>query len=374
MPFMTQNTANADCMPDTRWRQSFRRKLITWFERHRRDLPWRRTRDPYSVWLSEIMLQQTQVTTVIPYYERFLSQFPTVRALAAADEADVLRLWEGLGYYRRARQLHAAAQKVVANHDGKFPQQFELIRALPGIGRYTAGAIASIACGIAAPILEANTVRLYSRLLAYRGDVASKQGQELLWEFAGAILPQRGAGDLNQALMELGSLVCTPRDPKCDRCPVQSLCPTFAQGLQDVIPAAKKKPVFESVREAAIVVRKANKILMRQRTMGERWAGMWDFVRFPILAQGGKELTAELRKKIHDQTGIDAQPGERITTIKHGVTRFRITLDCYDAKHVSGSAKEHDGAKLIWLTTQSLAEYPLSMTGRKLAKLLQAKL
>ena len=171
------------------------------------------------------------------------------------------------------------------------------IRALPGVGRYTAGAIGSIACGIRAPILEANTVRLYSRLLAFREDTSCKEGQQLLWDFAEALLPRTNAGDVNQALMELGSLVCTPRNPRCEACPVSSLCPTFAAGLQDEIPVAKKKVRFEAVREAAIVVRRVNKVLLRQRPHGERWAGLWDFVRFPILATTGKELTTEIAQE-----------------------------------------------------------------------------
>lgn len=367
---MTDLQSRTPQIPSVPWRQSFRRKLLAWFKRNRRDLPWRQSKDAYRVWLSEIMLQQTQVATVIPYYERFLARFPQVTALAAADETEVLRLWEGLGYYRRARQLHAAAKKIVVEHGGKFPRDFESIRSLPGIGRYTAGAIASIAFDLSVPILEANTVRLNSRLLAWRGDPTSVTGQRLLWEFAEAILPARHAGDLNQALMELGSLVCTPREPKCDTCPVQSLCPTFAAGLQDEIPVAKRKLKFEAVREAAIIVRRAGKVLLRQRPHGERWAGLWDFVRFPLLAQNGRELAQEIRRKVDDQVGMRVTLGPHLTTIRHGVTRFRITLDCYLADHCTGTAREHDGTKLLWLAPHNLAEYPLSTTGRKIARLL----
>ena len=357
-------------LPDARWRQSLRRKLVAWFRRHRRDLPWRRSRDPYRVWLSEIMLQQTQVTTVIPYFERFLVRFPELQTLAAAEEAEVFKLWEGMGYYRRARQLHAAAKQIVAEHGGMIPREFEAIRSLPGIGRYTAGAIASIAFDTRSPILEANTVRLYSRLLAYRGEATSLRGQELLWRFVEAILPARGAGDMNQALMELGSLVCTPREPKCEVCPARSLCPTFKAGLHDEIPLAKRKVRFEAVREAAVVVRRGNKVLLRQRPQGERWAGLWDFARFPLIAQRGAELATELRQKTLEQTGVRVEVGEQLTILKHGVTRFRITLYCYEAKHVSGKAKQHDGATLTWTTPDKLGDYPLSVTGRKLARLL----
>jgi len=286
----------------------------------------------------------------------------------------VLRLWEGLGYYRRARQLHAAAKQVIATHDGRFPTAFDGIRSLPGVGRYTAGAIASIACGIRAPILEANTVRLYCRLLKYQKDPLAGEGQNLLWEFAEALLPDaKGAGDVNQALMELGSLICTPRNPRCEVCPVQALCPTYAAGLQEAIPAAKKKTAFEEVREAAIMVWRGPKVLLRQRQPGERWAGLWDFARFPLAAHQGKELVQELQRKLHVQTGIRAQAGTRIATLKHGVTRFRITLECYEAKYLSGTSKEHDGAALRWILPAELEALPLSTTGRKLAKMVQEK-
>ena len=176
--------------PDAAWRRAFRRQLLAWYRRHKRDLPWRRTSDPYAVWVSEIMLQQTQVATVIPYFERFLRAFPTIRALAAAEERDVLRHWEGLGYYRRARQMHLAARVLVAQHDASFPRELDAVRTLPGIGRYTAGAIASIAFDAPAPILEANTVRLLSRLVAFDGDSASTAGQQTLWSLAEALLPR----------------------------------------------------------------------------------------------------------------------------------------------------------------------------------------
>ena len=181
-------------LPDAAWMAQFRRRILAWFRGNARDLPWRRTRDPYAIWVSEIMLQQTQVVTVIGYFERFLAAFPTIADLAAADEQQVLRLWEGLGYYRRARQLHAAARVIVAEHQGRFPREPQQIRALPGIGRYTAGAIASIGWDAREPILEANTIRVFSRLLAYRGDPQKNAGQQLLWEFAAGCCPRGTPG------------------------------------------------------------------------------------------------------------------------------------------------------------------------------------
>src|SRR3954452_17850774 len=222
-------------------KQLLRRRLLAWYSKHARDLPWRQSRDPYRVWISEIMLQQTQVATVRDYYERFIRALPDVHSLAGANETDVLRLWEGLGYYRRARQLHAAAKKVVSEHEGNFPENSHELQQLPRIGRYTAGAIASIAFGRRTPILEANTIRLLSRLVAYRGNPHTQTGQQPLWQAAEEILPRSRVAEFNQALMELGSLVCTPDNPKCDACPLASVCQGYAANLQHEIPPAKPR-------------------------------------------------------------------------------------------------------------------------------------
>jgi A/G-specific adenine glycosylase len=365
---------------------ALRRAARAWFRKHRRDLPWRQNTDAYRVWLSEIMLQQTQVATVVPYFERFMAQFPTVRALADADETDVLRLWEGLGYYRRARQLHAAAQVVCRDYDGVFPRMVEELLHLPGIGRYTAGAIASIAYDVPAPIVEANTQRLYARLLAYPGELHTKQAQQLLWQFAAAMVPARGAGEMNQALMELGSLICTPREPKCDVCPLLAHCPTAQRGLQAKIPVAKRPKNFETQRHAAVVVRHRGKVLLRQCGPNERWAGLWDFPRFvvePATANGN--FSQALIEGVQQQAAIQIVPGNHLATFKHGVTRFRITLECYSATLTRSVSKapvsptlqrgtappiNAETNPLKWLKPSELDAIPLSTTGRKLAKLL----
>lgn len=349
--------------PTTYWKRKFRRKLLAWYQRHARELEWRRSPDPYRVWVSEIMLQQTQVATVAAYFPKFMSAFPTIESLASAAEHDVLRLWEGLGYYRRARQLHRAAQIVVREHGGRFPTDRDSVRRLPGIGRYTAGAILSIAFDAREPILEANTIRLLSRLLAYRGDPRQKRGETVLWRLAEELLPKRGSGKLNQALMELGSLVCTPREPNCTSCPVSELCPTNRHSLQHVVPRLKSKPRIEAVREALVVVRRGGKVLVRQRQSGERWAGLWDFPRFALESPNG---AAEILKKLTETTGVVAELAGSLTTLKHGVTRFRITLDCHWADCVSAPRRR---AELRWLRPAQLTDYPLSTTGRKVARL-----
>jgi A/G-specific adenine glycosylase len=349
-------------------KQSLRRRLLKWYAANARDLPWRQSRDPYRVWISEIMLQQTQVATVCAYFTRFVHQLPNVHELAAADEQQVLRLWEGLGYYRRARQLHAAAQKVVVEHGGVFPRTVESLRELPGVGRYTAGAIASIAFNLRAPILEANTLRLLSRLIAFRGNPHSTAGQRVLWQVAEEILPQKNVAQFNQALMELGSLVCTPTEPDCPQCSLSGVCAARLAGVQHEIPAPKPRKAYTEVREAAVVVRKTGRVLMRQCAAHERWAGLWDFPRFAVEAEGPLFAAEEIVTKLRQQTGITCRTPALLKTIRHGVTRFRITLDCYGASFVSGRTSTSQDLVIRWIERSKLNDLPLSTTGRRIAR------
>ena len=368
--------------PDDDWLKRFRRKLNAWYKRRQRELPWRGSKDLYAIWVSEIMLQQTQVATVIPYYERFLKRYPRVSHLADAPESEVLRHWEGLGYYRRARQLHSAAQQIRDQHNGEFPQVFEDVLALPGVGRYTAGAILSIGLDQRQPIVEANTVRLYSRLLLLQSDPTKSEGQKALWSLAEKLLPARGgSGQLNQALMELGSIVCTPQAPKCSECPVAELCPTHRHGLQAEIPVAKKRVAYQEVRESAIVVTDGERVLLRQCAAGERWAGLWDFVRFetPLQEAAATEARSaeqppsprELRDGAKSLLGVGIVRPKRLTVLKHGVTRFRITLHVYTARLQAGTLAEFaEDSSLRWVSSDELDDVPLSTTGRQISKLL----
>jgi A/G-specific adenine glycosylase len=351
-----------DQLPDGNWRRRFRHRLTRWYQRHARPLPWRQTRDPYRIWVSEVMLQQTQVVTVQSYFEEFLQRFPDIATLAAASEERVLRAWEGLGYYRRARQLHAAAREIMTRHGGEFPNDIQAAQDLPGVGRYTAGAILSIALDQRQPILEANTIRVFSRLLGYRGPAARGPGQRLLWAFARQILPRRQPGLFNQALMELGSLVCAPQ-PRCLACPVARLCAARAAGLQDQLPVKPPKPEYQQVREAAVIVRRQGTVLLRRCGVGERWEGLWDFPRFPW---GEAGTTTVLAESVQRLTGVTIVPGPLLMTIKHGVTRFRITLSCHLAEYRSGQLKHCDA--MTWADHAQLDELPLSTTGRRIAR------
>lgn len=368
---MTSHDAagSASGLPDASWLQSLRRRLRTWYARNARDLPWRKTRDPYAIWVSEIMLQQTQVATVIAYYHRFLTALPTLADLAKADEQTVLRLWEGLGYYRRARQMHQAAKILADQHGGQFPNDPEIVGRLPGIGRYTLGAVLSFAFDARMPILEANTIRLHARLLAYDGPTSSRAGQTLLWGLAEAVLPRRDVSHINQALMEVGSQVCLPRNPRCGECPLESLCAARAQGVQDVVPRPNRKPTAEYVREAAVLVRRGQEVLIGQRPEGGRWAGLWDFPRFALEAEQPDAVVEELAAKVREATGLAVSIGAKCHTLRHGVTRFRITLDCYEAVPAKvGGGRPQSGYR--WVRVDQLEQYPLSITGRRLARLL----
>jgi A/G-specific adenine glycosylase len=373
--FLTQQQAGTAVKYSAKdWRRCLESKLLAWFRRHARDLPWRRTRDLYAIWVSEIMLQQTQVAAVVPYWTRFLDHFPDIASLASADEQDVLRLWEGLGYYRRARQLHAAARKLVADHGGQFPAAIDVVQSLPGIGRYTAGAILSIGLDQRLPILEANSIRVLSRLTAYRGDVSSTAGRRFLWTVAEAVLPPRQCGAFNQALMELGSEICTSRSPACGRCPVATLCQARKQNQVAGIPRPAKTTNYEDVTEIAVVVRHGRRVALRHCQRGERWAGLWDFPRFAAAAE---KTSGRLARQIAVQTrnllGVAVVPGSHLVTLKHGVTRFRITLHCYEASlkqrpNRGKSSEISDTAR--WVAIEELSSYPLSVTGRKISRLL----
>jgi A/G-specific adenine glycosylase len=356
---------------DSRTRARFRRNLTAWYRRNARPLPWRNSADPYRIWISEVMLQQTTVAAVVPYFERFLVRFPTLASLARANEEEVLRLWEGLGYYSRARNIHKTARLIARELGGQFPDEVHRLLELPGVGRYTAGAIASFAFDRRAPIVEANTLRLYCRLLGFRGDPRSAAGQKLLWEFAGEVLPRKGAGTFNQALMELGATLCTPEDADCPRCPVRRCCAAFANGWQQEIPIPASRPAVTQVSEVAVAIHRDGRYLMRKRPAGQRWAGLWDFVRF-ARNEYGRNSPAQIARSIRRRTGLAVEIPERIAEIRHSVTRFRITLGCYMAEWSDGEAVDGE-CEFRWFAPRQLAKLPLSVTGRKLARLLNDK-
>jgi A/G-specific adenine glycosylase len=352
-------------------RRRITRRLLTWFDRHQRDLPWRRDRDPYRIWVSEVMLQQTQVATVIPYFERFLATFPTLADLAAADEQAVLRLWEGLGYYRRARDLLRAARQLVEHHAGRIPDDPDVTGTLPGFGRYTCNAVLSQAFDLRLPILEANSQRVLSRLFGRTDDPRRGEARRWLWQAAENLLPARRAGAFNQALMELGALVCTPVAARCGECPLAADCVARQLGLQESIPARASPPAVTVVREAAVVVRRAGRVLLAQRPAdASRWANLWEFPHGPL--ENDETHEAAAARLATELAGIRVRLGAELTTVRHGITRYRITLVCFEAAYEAGELRSAFYARARWVKLAELADYPVSSPQRLLTGLLTA--
>jgi len=301
------------------------RALLAWYRRARRDLPWRRARDPYAIWLSETMLQQTRVETVLPYYRRFLEALPTVRSLAEAPESRVLSLWSGLGYYRRARMLHAAAKRIVREHSGELPRDVEGLRQLEGVGDYTAGAVASIAYGVRAALVDGNVTRVLSRLFAVEDDTSARAGKSRIWDIARGLVASAPGdpGDWNQALMELGAVVCTPRGPACERCPVEAFCAARAKGLVDELPRASAKRAPTEVRRVSLVLvsSDARRVLLARRRPDALFGGLWE----PPSVEAGTDAGARALAK---RLGVDASALESAGEVLHVLThrRMRVTV------------------------------------------------
>jgi len=305
-------------------------RLLDWFGRSARDLPWRRTRDPYAIWVSEVMLQQTQVKTVMPYWERWLRELPTIEAAAGASSEKIHKLWEGLGYYTRVRNLQRAAQMVMERHGGKFPKEHAAVLALPGVGRYTAGAICSMAFNQPAPILDGNVIRVLTRLFGIAKDPREPETNRLLWELAGKLVGgAKGAGrnscsHLNQSLMELGATVCAPRNPECGVCPVRRSCFAFQRNRIEQLPNAGRRQAATARHFVAFVVERNGRYLVRQRPPGVVNAHLWEFPNVEVTGKGRSAGAA-----FQSQFGF-APPGlRRLCVLKHSITRYRITLEAH---------------------------------------------
>ena len=279
-----------------------RARLLAWYDANRRDLPWRRTRDPYRILVAEVLLQRTRVASGVPYYERFLARFPTVRDLAAAPLDDVLAAWEGLGFYRRAEHLHAAAQAIVNRHGGTVPRSYEALAALPGIGPYTAGAIASIAFGLPVPAIDGNVTRVIARLFRIRSDVTRPNARRRIAELAADLVSVDRAGAFNQAMMELGATICTPISPACERCPVEGLCLARAAGEERAIPLSRKRAAVRTVRVAFALIEAKGRVLLVRRKSGELLGGLWSLPGGEIpLERPEQEF---VRGLVKEQTGV----------------------------------------------------------------------
>ncbi len=319
--------------------KSLRRRLIRWFSAAKRNLPWRQSRDPYAIWLSEVMLQQTQVATVIPYYNKFLTRFPDIRSLARADIAEVLTLWAGLGYYRRAHQLHAAARDILNNHGGVMPSEFDRLLNLPGFGPYTAGAVASIAFGKRVPAVDGNVLRVMTRLLADPRDIRRPAVQQDLRRTAETWIPTRRAGDFNQALMELGATICTPRNPRCPRCPLCAICRARRRGDPAQYPRRTPAVDRRTLYLAAIAVTDGSgNLFMAQRRSPGLWAGLWEL---PSVTTPGPTPppAREMVKLAAEHHGLHLTAVRRVTDIVHILTHRHITVWVYQGR-ATGSVRK----------------------------------
>lgn len=351
---------------------SFQSDLLAWYDAHAADLPWRENQDAYRVWLSEIMLQQTQVETVKPYFARFLAAFPTVHALAAAPLSDVLKLWEGLGYYSRARNLHQTAQVVSRDLDGNFPQTVEGLLALPGIGRYTAGAIASIAFGQPAPLLDGNVIRVFARLTDLEADVSQPSVKEELWKLAEVWLDRERPGDYNQSLMELGRVVCKPRNPLCAECPVQKHCKAFANGTQNQRPVKARKGATPHYNVAAgMIWNEAGQLLIAQRPLDGLLGGLWEF-------PGGKQEADEtlpecLKRELQEELGITVEVGDLFCVVQHAFTHFKITLHAFTCRYTDGQPQAIGVRDWAWVTPEQLAQYSFGKADREVIRALDER-
>ncbi|UPT75183.1 MAG: A/G-specific adenine glycosylase [Elusimicrobiota bacterium] len=326
-------------MSDARLRAA----LLSWYRASKRDLPWRKNADPYRVWISEIMLQQTTVAAVTPKYEAFLRRFPTLAALAAADEDEVLAAWAGLGYYSRARNLLRAARAVVAEHGGRFPSEEDAVLALPGIGRYTAGAIRSIAFGEPAPLVDGNVIRVFSRLFGLKGRAKDPAFAKTLWPLAERLVDRASPGDWNQALMELGATVCTPESPSCGACPVAKSCVAFAKDLQEKLPLPEERRAPVPVKWTCLWIERDGEVLLWKRSEKERLLkNLWG------LPEAGR---------------VDARPGRTLATVSHSITHHALTVTL---KEASLAGKAPAGAK--WVPREDVGNYLVSSLWLKLLR------
>jgi A/G-specific adenine glycosylase len=340
------------------------RRLLGWYRRNRRDLPWRRDRDAYRIWLSEVMLQQTTARTVAPYYERFLERLPTLAALAAAEEEQVLALWSGLGYYHRARNLRRGARHVAQHHAGAFPRTLEAALAVPGVGLYTASAVLSIAYGAALPVVDGNVRRVLARLLALRGPRWRSDGP--FYNLAEELLDHDAPGDWNQALMELGATVCTPRRPGCAACPLREGCAARALGIAERLPEGRPRRAPVEVTVAAALIEKEDRLLLVRRPEGRLMGRLWELPQTPLDAAEGADLAACLR----EQHGLDVRVGPLAVQARHAITFRRIRLLGYRA--TLRTAAPRDAERFLWATPAELAALPVSSMTRKLARGLAA--
>ncbi len=349
---------------------NLRSTLLNWYSKQGRDLPWRRSRDPYVIWVSEIMLQQTQVKTVIPYYDRWLAQFSTIQALASADQQQVLKVWQGLGYYARARNLHRAAQEIVSQHHGKFPTDLQTVLTLPGIGRTTAGGILSAAFDQPTPILDGNVKRVLARLIAL--SVPTSKAIAPLWQLSEALLDPAHPRDFNQAWMDLGATVCLPRNPLCDRCPWQSHCHAHNQGIQTTLPMTETRaPIPRKIIGVAVIWNETGQILIDRRKADGLLGGLWEFPGGKV--EPGETIPTCIQREIQEELGIEIEVGDRLIVVDHTYSHFHVTLNVHHCKHLSGDPQAIECDEIRWVELADLDNYPFPKANLQIIEALKGE-
>ena len=349
---------------DPRSVAAVKRRLLAWYREHRRDLPWRSTRDPYRIVLSEFMLQQTQVDTVIPYYERFLQRFPTVESLARASQPDVLKAWEGLGYYSRARNLHAAASDIVGRFRGRVPDTYDALSSLSGFGPYTTAAVLSIAFDKDHAVLDGNVIRVLARLYAVSDDVRRTPVRDALRGRGQTLLGRGDAGDFNQAMMELGATVCTPRAPACASCPIRRYCAAADRGRPEDFPSKGAKKARPHHTMAVAIVERDTRLLIARRPENGLLGGLWEF---PAERQAkGESLQACCLRAAFGKTGVTADVASRFRTVKHAFTHFTVTMHAFLCSYAEGTARPIGCAQVAWAALSELDDYAFSRANRRL--------
>ena len=345
-------------------------KLLGWYRVHGRDLPWRRSKDPYAIWISEVMLQQTRVETVIPYYTRWMEQFPNIQTLASATTDQVLSLWEGLGYYRRAHNLRKAAHMIIEEFHATIPDQVADLERLPGVGIYTAAAIAALAFNLDVLALDGNLRRVIARLIDLEVDPRRRQGERCIYEWADKAMPVGQAGEFNQALMDLGATICTPRKPKCGLCPLMQDCLAYARGTQLERPIPRPGVRVPLYRVSAAVIQRADTVLIGRRPEGKLLGGLWEF-------PGGKQdpgesMKACMRREIQEELGVDIQVGVQLGIFPHAYTHFKVNVHAYRCLILTGEPQALDHDQLCWVALPDLEKYPMGKVDRLIANLLIA--
>lgn len=341
-------------------------KLLEWYDRSARSLPWRGQTDSYAVWVSEIMCQQTRVDTAIPYYLRWMERFPSVAALAAAEEQDVLQAWEGLGYYSRARNLHRAARQVMEQFNGQLPADRAALEALPGFGHYTAAAVASMAFGLDEAALDGNIRRVLARVFDLRLPARSREGEQRLWQLAREHLPPGRAGDYNQALMDLGAQICTPRSPHCPACPLNALCEAKRLGVQAERPLPEVRPAVPHYTVTAAVLHNDGRVLIARRPSQGLLGGLWEFPGGKL--EEGESLPDGLRREIREELAVEIEVGAELGVYQHAYSHFRITLHAFRCTLRQGEPQALAASELRWVAPADLGQFPMGKIDRQIAR------